>query len=95
MLRKQLYGELNSKQMEYIEAIYNSGNYLLNLVSDLLDIAKLEAKKEELYLEKVLINELCQSSLTLVEHKAKEQGLELKLINNSQVNYCFVDPRKN
>jgi signal transduction histidine kinase len=94
MLKQQLYGELNQKQLQYVEAIYDSGNYLLSLVSDLLDIAKIEANKESLYLEKILINELCESSLALIRNKAKEQKVELNLIINSQVDYCLVDARK-
>lgn len=94
MLKQKLYGDLNSKQLQYVEAIYESGNYLLGLVSDLLDIAKIEAKKEELYLEKTLINELCESSLAIVQTKAEEQNLELNLMINSYSNYCIVDPIK-
>lgn len=94
MLKQQLYGELNQKQLKYVEAIYDSGNYLLSLVTDLLDMAKIEAKKEDLYLEKTLINELCESSLALIANKAKEQNLQVNLMINSQVNYCLVDARK-
>ncbi|MBL1211298.1 HAMP domain-containing sensor histidine kinase [Geminocystis sp. GBBB08] len=94
MLQQQLYGELNPKQAQYVDAIHQSGKYLLDLVSDLLDISKIEAKKEDLFLEKILVNELCESSLALIKTKAQEQGLELKLKINSEVEYCYVDQRR-
>jgi len=94
MLKKQLYGELNHKQIQYTNAIYESGKYLLNLVNDLLDISKLEAEKEELVVEKIVIKDLCQSCLSFVEHKAKEQNLKLVLEIDSNINYCYADEQK-
>lgn len=94
MLQQQLYGELNPKQSQYVDAIHQSGKYLLDLVSDLLDISKIEAKKEDLYIEKILVNELCESSLALIKTRAKEQGLELKLKIDYDIQYCYVDQRR-
>lgn len=94
MLQQRLYGDLNSKQAQYVDAIYQSGTYLLELISDLLDISKIEARKEELFIEKVLIHELCNSSLALVKTKAEEQGLTLKIEIKTDIIYCFVDQRR-
>ena len=94
MLQQRLYGELNAKQAQYIDAIYQSGTYLLELVSDLLDISKIQAQKEELFREKILVNELCESALSLVKNKAEEQGLELNLIISPEIDSCFVDQRR-
>ncbi|BAQ62305.1 circadian input kinase A [Geminocystis sp. NIES-3708] len=94
MLQQQLYGELNPKQAQYVDAIHQSGKYLLDLVSDLLDISKIEARKEDLFIEKILITELCESCLALIKTKAEEQGLELKLKIDSDIQYCYVDQRR-
>lgn len=94
MLQQRLYGELNAKQAQYIDAIYQSGTYLLELISDLLDISKIQAQKEELFKEKILVNELCESALALVKTKAEEQGLELNLMISSDIETCFVDQRR-
>ena len=94
MLQQRLYGELNAKQAQYIDAIYQSGTYLLELISDLLDISKIQAQKEELFKEQILVNELCESALALVKTKAEEQGLELNLIISSEIDTCFVDQRR-
>ncbi len=94
MLKKQIYGELNNKQIEYTSAIYESGKYLLNLVNDLLDISKLEAHKEELVIKKVNIQKLCEYCLSLIEEKVKEQNLQIILDMEDSLNYCYGDEQK-
>jgi len=94
MLQQRLYGELNPKQAQYIDAIYQSGTYLLELVSDFLDITKIQAQKEELFIEKILVDELCESSLALVKSKAEEDKIDLNLEINSNIDYCFADQRR-
>ncbi|AFZ48465.1 histidine kinase [Cyanobacterium stanieri PCC 7202] len=94
VLKEQLYGELNPKQLQYVNAIYDSGNYLLDLVVDLLDIAKLEAKKQDLYLEKVFIKNLCQSCLSFVYIKTFNRDLKLNLIIEDDIKYICADERK-
>lgn len=94
MLQQRLYGELNPKQSQYVDAIYQSGTYLLELISDLLDISKIQSHKEELFIEKILVQEICQSSLALVKTKAEEQNIDLNLEINPEINYCFADQRR-
>jgi signal transduction histidine kinase len=91
MLKNQIYGELNDRQLKYITAIYNSGEHLLELINNLLDIAKIEAEKEKLFLEKILIKEICQETLELIKDKAKQQGLQLVFLPESTEVYCTAD----
>lgn len=94
MLRQQLYGELNPKQLQYVNAIYEAGSYLLELINDLLDIAKLDAQKEELFIEKFLVRELCESCLSLVKIRTSEANLQLNLSIAEDVKYLEADKRK-
>lgn len=94
MLQQQLYGELNPKQAQYIDAIYQSGKYLLDLISDLLDLSKIEAKKEDLYIEKILVNDLCKSAIALIKTKADERKLDVICSIEPEIEYCYIDERR-
>jgi PAS domain S-box-containing protein len=81
VLLKQHYGPINSKQEQYISLIRSSGDQLLKLINDLLDLAKIEAGKQELYKEVVDVEGLCQRAIQGVEVRAvgKQQTLSLQL----------------
>lgn len=94
MLIDEIYGSLNQKQKQYVSAIASSGEHLLSLVNDFLDISKIEADKEELFLETFPVEDVCLSSMSIVQERAREEGLELKLDICSTVDFCVADQRR-
>ncbi|MFB2936172.1 response regulator [Aerosakkonemataceae cyanobacterium BLCC-F154] len=94
MLQQEFYGKLSPKQKDYINCIYSSGEHLLSLINDILDLAKVEAGKEELMIESVEIRELCYYCLSIVAEKAKSQGLTLKSEIDPQVSHFIADQRR-
>ena len=48
VLRQRMFGEINEKQEEYLDDILSSGNHLLSLINDVLDLSKVEAGQVEL-----------------------------------------------
>ena len=73
VLLQQHFGALTPKQEQYLSLIHSSGDHLLNLINDLLDLAKIEAGKQELNKAAVDVVELCQSAIEMVEVRAIEK----------------------
>ncbi|MEB3311443.1 MAG: HAMP domain-containing sensor histidine kinase [Snowella sp.] len=94
MLQEEIYGPLNEKQKQYMQGIINSGDHLLALINDFLDISKIEANREELFLEMVAVEDVCLSAFSILRSRAKEQGIELNLEIEETVNTCTTDQRR-
>lgn len=91
MLRDCLYGPLNERQQQYAGAIFNCGEYLLELINNLLDLAKIEAEREELCWETVNVTEVCMASLEVVSGRAADRGLPLQLQVDPNLEECGAD----
>lgn len=94
MLQEQIYGSLNPKQSQYINAVISSGEHLMAIVNDLLDLSKIEANREELFLEKLAVEDLCLAALSIVQGKAEQQRLEINLEIAQNVDFCFADQQR-
>ncbi len=79
--KPKIYGALNEKQLKAVHTIEDSGKHLLELINDILDLAKLEAGKFELEFSPVTVEEIAQASLRLVRQMAltKRQTLSYSL----------------
>jgi len=67
------------EQREFIEEAYKSSIHLLNLINDILDIAKIEAGKMELELNEIELNELFQNVDNLIHTQAKQKNLNFQI----------------
>ncbi|MGB5633111.1 MAG: ATP-binding protein [Waterburya sp.] len=67
------------EQREFIQEAYKSSIHLLNLINDILDIAKIEAGKMELELTEIELNELFQDVDNLIHAQAKQKGLNFQI----------------
>ncbi|MBV9992398.1 MAG: PAS domain-containing sensor histidine kinase [Alphaproteobacteria bacterium] len=78
LMRQQMFGALgNERYEEYATLIYDSGQLLLDLISDMLDMAKIEAGKLELNMERVDLTGTIEDSVRLLTDRADNNGLEI------------------
>ena len=77
ILQQKLFGELNAKQEEYIEDILSSGNHLLLLINDVLDLSKVEAGQIELELAPFSLREAVEGGVMMVRERASKNRVAL------------------
>ncbi len=78
-------GNLSGEQVRFAESIYNAGNDLLNLINDILDIAKVEAGKLEVRPEIAAIAGIADGLKAMFEPVATRKGLQLETLVGSDV----------
>jgi signal transduction histidine kinase len=94
VLVEQMFGPLNDKQMEYLRDIHASGQHLLTLINDVLDLSKIEAGRMELAAAETDVPQLVEAAMNLVRERAERQGLTLSLALEPEVQTWVLDERK-
>ncbi len=78
IMRQKLFGPLGAPNYEeYVGDIHHSGQHLLEVIDDILDIAKIEAHVLELSEDESDMSTLLDTAMQMVEQKAREQGVGL------------------
>jgi two-component system cell cycle sensor histidine kinase PleC len=76
----EMFGRLgDGRYKEYAQDILNSGQHLLALINDILDMSKIEAGKMALRFEPVSLDEVAEDALRLVRNRAETVGLALSI----------------
>lgn len=95
MIIKEVFGPVNNeKYREYIDDIHVSGNHLLALINDILDLSKVESGQDDLYEEKINIADTVQSIVRLVTGRAEQHGVSLRLDIQDNPASLYADERK-
>jgi signal transduction histidine kinase len=94
VLRQQMFGELNEKQLEYVDDILGSGQHLLNLINDILDLAKVEAGRMELQPAAFALDETLRNATAMVRERATRQDVTLSTEIDASVGEIEADERK-
>jgi signal transduction histidine kinase len=80
VVERELFGPLgNERYVSYVRDIRNSGEHLLSLINDILDLSKIEAGRFQLRMEEVDCNEIAHSVARLIRPRTVEHGLSLNL----------------
>ena len=94
VLREQMYGELNERQLEYLDDVLLAARHLLSLINDVLDLSKIEAGRMELDLSEVSLPETLETGLTMHEERANQGGVTLALAVDPKEIVVQADERK-
>jgi signal transduction histidine kinase len=79
VLHEQMFGELNERQLAYVDDVLEAGRHLLSLINDVLDLAKIEAGKMELELSEVAIPDVLRSAVSMHSERASRGGIAFSL----------------
>jgi signal transduction histidine kinase/sensor domain CHASE-containing protein len=78
VVERELFGPLgNERYVSYVRDIRNSGEHLLSLINDILDLSKIEAGRFQLRMEEVDCNEIAHSVARLIRPRTVEHGLTM------------------
>jgi GAF domain-containing protein len=94
VLLQRMFGELNDKQDEYLKDIYASGQHLLSLINDILDLSKIEAGRMELAPAPFHLPTALENAVTLVKERASRHGIALQLDIDPRLGELVGDERK-
>ncbi len=94
VLRDGLVGPLSESQRTFLADIFSSGNHLLSLINDILDLSKVEAGKMTLELEDIDLASLCGNSLSIIREKAASRNVQLTMDAMSERALLRADARK-
>jgi two-component system sensor histidine kinase BarA len=94
VLREKPQQLKKEKVQKYADNIISGGNSLLNMINDLLDLAKTQAGKMELHVEKTSVPELCKSLVSSFSLLTKKKKIKVKLQVDSDIPILSTDAGK-
>jgi two-component system cell cycle sensor histidine kinase PleC len=95
ILATEMFGPLgNERYLEYAQIIHKSGKHVLNLINDLLDLAKLDAGKLELHLEQIEILKIVIDCVRCVETQAARTKVGISIHVCDNINQFLGDDKR-
>ena len=86
------FGELSPRQREFLSDIRDSGEHLLALINDILDLSKIEAGKLEVHRLDANVDELIKDSITMLRPQAEKKKISVE-VRGGPTGSAHVDPR--
>ncbi|MCB9146110.1 MAG: PAS domain S-box protein [Anaerolineales bacterium] len=93
-LLEQISGPLNEKQQKYLQTVLESAQHLLELINDILDLAKINAGRIDLEITEITLNTVAQSSLRMIRQLALKKQLTVNLEIEENTRLIQADERR-
>jgi len=94
MLLEQIYGPIPPKQIESLKVIENSGQHLLNLINEVLDLSKIEAGSMILETGSIDVAKLCDACISMISARAARKKIKVTTTLDSAVEIIHGDERR-
>jgi signal transduction histidine kinase len=94
VLSEGMFGDINEKQTEYLGDILESGQHLLSLINDILNLSKIEAGRMELEPAEFDLPSAIENALILVRERASRRGIALQRAIDERLGMIRADERK-
>jgi signal transduction histidine kinase len=94
LLQEEIYGPLGERQQRALETVDQSGRQLLNLINDILDLAKMEAGKFDFAFDMVAVGDACTQCVRMIRPQAEAKGITVKLEIDLDVGTIASDPQR-
>ncbi len=78
VMKGEMFGPLTARYAEYSQLIHRSGQHLLSLITDILDLSKMESGKWEIKPERLDLSQAIDYCLRMVGERAARQGIALR-----------------
>ena len=94
IMKGELLGPLkNDSYKEYIVDIHSSGDHLLNLINEILDLSRIEAERYDLNEEAVCLADVVEDCKTLIEIRAKNKQIQVNFVYERNMPKVWADQR--
>jgi PAS domain S-box-containing protein len=91
LLLEGIFGKLNEEQLEYIKDIDESSNHLLDMITNILDISRIESSQVTINIEKIQLNNLIDNVISTLRPLYNEKGLIIDLKGLKKEQLIFAD----
>ena len=93
-LGEEILGSLNERQIKAIGTVESSGEHLLSLINDILDLSKISSGMMELNVQSVSVKNLCDSSLVFVKQQAFQKQVQIASNIPKNINNINIEERR-
>ncbi|WP_198805886.1 PAS domain-containing protein [Leptolyngbya sp. BL0902] len=93
-LQEEIFGPLNERQQRSLDTIQGSGQHLLSLINDILDLSKIEAGQIDLDFSAIGVRPLCTTSIAFVKQQAHKKRQQIKTLIPDSLPDLYGDDRR-